>query len=81
MNAWEGELQMNPDGYRCTWPGALPALDQGYLIYITVTTPKDQAPLHRRLAAEAYTPDLIFSDETHDYWRFQHPDGVRPCLP
>lgn len=48
------------------------------LLHIAVTTPRDQAVLHRHLANLGYVPELMFADEVTDYWRFQHPDGVKP---
>lgn len=66
---------------RLTWPDRpLPRDLYGLghpTLYVTVTTPRDQAQLHRELARLGYVPEI--EDEGADVhcWRFEHPDGPR----
>lgn len=60
------------------WPAQpIPNTIDRPLLYATVTTPHDQASLHRELARRGYVPDLLHSDDC-DWWRWYHPDGARP---
>jgi hypothetical protein len=48
------------------------------LLFVTVTTPRDQAALHRDLANLGYTPErLSVESDGTERWVFQHPDGER----
>lgn len=62
------------------WPGPIPDLPDYYdgfpLLHVKVTTPRDQAALHRDLARLGYMPQVLDDAETE--WRFDHPDGERP---
>ena len=50
-------------------------LDGWPLLHVTVTTPRDQAPLHRFLANLGYCPRLVESGTYGERWRFHHPEG------
>lgn len=60
-----------------TWPGPLPDLSVLPVLYIRVTTPRDQGLLHHELTRLGYIAELMASDDEADYWRFEHPDGER----
>lgn len=59
-----------------TWPGPLPDLDGWPLLHVTVTTPRDQAALHRELGALGYTAE-VESEGAVDVYFFVHPDGEK----
>lgn len=53
------------------------------IVNVEVTTPKDQAELHRHLALKGYCPVLLAErggERTSpvQFWRFHHPDGEKP---
>lgn len=58
------------------WPGPLPDLSGLPACEITVTTPRDQAALHRMLAHAGYVLDLVEEGPSHR-WRVWHPDGEK----
>lgn len=63
----------------CLWPDdPLPDLAGWPLLLVRVTTPRDQAALHRELAQQGYVPLLLESDGETDLWQFAHPDGEKP---
>lgn len=79
---WRRLRRENPDGLTVLWPAdGIP--DLAYrpvppLLFLTVTTPLDQASVHRDLAALGYVPELI-DEGRFDRWMLYHPDGVRPA--
>lgn len=66
------------DWVQFTWPGPFPDLDALEPLLVTVTTPRNQASLHRELAALGYVPELLDTDGMRERWQFIHPDGRRP---
>lgn len=51
----------------------------GYpILYITVTTPKNQSQLHLFLGLAGYIPVLVSVENDCQLWRFHHPDGPKP---
>lgn len=53
-------------------------LDSLPVIYVVVSTPRDQSFLHRHLAVKGYCPVLLSDMDGAQLWRFHHPDGERP---
>lgn len=47
------------------------------ILYVTVTTPKDQSMLHRDLAILGYIPVFIKNIDDSELWRFNHPNGEK----
>ena len=71
-------VRRNPAAVPFTWPGPIPDLARLPLLHGIVTTPRDQAELHRTLARAGYTADLLATEVGCDHWCFHHPDGRRP---
>lgn len=63
---------------RFTWPGPLPDLSRRPFLRVKVTTPQNQAVLHRTLAQAGYVPERTQVNDDHEVWEFRHPDG-EPC--
>lgn len=64
-----------------TWPDEdIETIDvDGWpVIYAIVTTPADQALLHRHLALLGYCPVHLTTWDGDDLFRFHHPDGPKP---
>lgn len=62
-----------------SWPNdPVPDLSEGPLLEVIVTTPRDQARLHRDLCRAGYVPELLYEGVGADVYRFVHPDGERP---
>ncbi len=74
VESWQAKAAGGPIEWPETEPAVLPGLPT---LYVRVTTPADQSPLHRRLARAGYVPELVAQDDTADYWVFHHPDGTR----
>jgi hypothetical protein len=77
---WLTQLRRNRYAHVSNWATGdeAPSTLDLPLLLVHVTTPADQAALHRELAAVGYVPDLLGSNAGGDWWRFYHPDGARP---
>lgn len=63
-----------------SWPGGVfPDLAGNPCVRFTVTTPRDQAQVHRTLARLGYVPEpgRLEVHEGWELWQYQHPDGER----
>lgn len=54
-------------------------LDTDYaVVFVLVSTPRDQALLHRKLGRMGYCPVFQHAEDGKELWRFHHPDGPKP---
>lgn len=52
--------------------------DRWPILYVIVSSPKNQSALHNALGRLGYVAMRLTADSTRELWRFHHPDGPQP---